>query len=117
VLLLLTCWTNLVLRWQCGDLQPRSPGLEKIIHRYFIKRQLNKVNPRKEFFKVDVPSIRSELESLGIQAHWTMTALAEEYRATLQIERQMVESPDVAEAWTERQLAVEEDPMAVLSGE
>ncbi len=94
-----------------------APGLEKALHRHFIKQQLNKVNPRKEFFKVDLPSIRGELESLGIQAHWTMTALAEEYRATLQIERQMVENPGVAEAWTERQLAVEEDPAAVLADE
>lgn len=85
-----------------------APGLEKSLHKHFLKQQVNKVNPRKEFFKVDLPSIRNELESLGIQAHWTMTAQAEQYRATLQIERQIAENPVLAEAWAERQLAVEE---------
>lgn len=88
-----------------------APTLEKTLHRHFLKQQVNKVNPRKEFFRVDLSSIRQELEQLGIETHWTMKAEAEEYRATLQLERQIAESASAEAEWTRQQLAVEESAL------
>lgn len=90
-----------------------APGLEKALHRHFLRQQLNKVNPRKEFFRIDLSSIRQELEKLGIETHWTMKAAAEEYRATLQIEQQIRENPTIEQQWTKHQLEYE----PVLEGE
>lgn len=81
-----------------------APTLEKSLHRHFLKQQVNKVNPRKEFFRVDLQSIRTELEQLGIETHWTMKADAEEYRATLQLEKQIAGSAIAEEEWTKQQL-------------
>lgn len=56
-----------------------APTLEKTLHRKFVNNQVNKVNPRKEFFGVTLAEIREEIEAMGIEAHWTMTAEAREY--------------------------------------
>ncbi|MBX8529527.1 DUF4041 domain-containing protein [Pseudomonas cichorii] len=85
-----------------------APGLEKQLHRHFLREQVNKVNPRKEFFRIDLLSIRKELESLGVETQWTMISQALEYRETLRIEEQIRENPAVAAEWTKHQLAVEE---------
>ncbi len=85
-----------------------APGLEKSLHRHFLRQQLNKVNPRKEFFRIGLPEIRAELEKLGVATHWTMKAEAEEYRASLQIEQQIRENPSIEKEWTRHQLAIEE---------
>lgn len=80
-----------------------APGLEKALHRHFLRQQVNKVNPRKEFFRLNLQEIRQELEVLGIETHWTMAAEAHEYRETLRIEQQILENPSVAEEWTRHQ--------------
>lgn len=85
-----------------------APGLEKQLHRHFLREQVNKVNPRKEFFRIDLPSIRKELESLGVETQWTMSAQALEYRESVRIEDQIRENPAVAAEWTRHQLAAEE---------
>lgn len=60
-----------------------APGLEKELHARFAESQVNKVNPRKEFFRQNVTMVRKELEMMGIQAHWTMLAEAKEYKESL----------------------------------
>ena len=85
-----------------------APGLERTLHRRFLQRQMNKVNPRKEFFRVSLSDIRREVETMGLAAHWTMTANAHDYRETLKIEQQILENPAVAQEWTEHQLEYEE---------
>lgn len=84
-----------------------APSLEKSLHRHFLRRQMNKVNPRKEFFKVGLGDIRSELEGLGVVAHWTMAAEAQEYRETLRIEQQLLENPALEQEWTRHQIEIE----------
>lgn len=69
--------------------------------------QMNKVNYRKEFFKVDLAHIRREIETLGLSAKWTMISEAKEYRETLAIEKAIRDNPVQREAWTKRQLALE----------
>ncbi len=41
-----------------------APGLEKQLHRHFLRQQVNKVNPRKEFFRLVITDIKQELEVL-----------------------------------------------------
>lgn len=81
-----------------------APALEKTLHRHFLRQQINKVNPRKEFFRLSLADIRSELEDLGIEAHWTMTAAAHEYRESQRIEQQIRENPAIAAEWSQHQL-------------
>lgn len=56
-----------------------APTLEKTLHKKFVNNQVNKVNPRKEFFNVTLADIRNMIDEMGIEAHWTMTAEAKEY--------------------------------------
>ena len=85
-----------------------APTLEKQLHRHFLRQQVNKVNPRKEFFRLDLGEIKQELDALGVQTQWTMMAQAREYRETLQIEQQILENPAIAAEWTRHQMEYEE---------
>jgi len=80
-----------------------APAVETQLHRHFVISQLNKVNHRKEFFKVSLTEIRDELTSLGLSASWTMTAAAKEYRESLAIEHAIADDPQAREAWLKRQ--------------
>jgi hypothetical protein len=95
-----------------------APALEHQLHKHFVLMQMNKVNHRKEFFRVNLCNIREELEKLGLQAKWTMAAEAREYRETLAIERTIKDNPAKREAWMKRQLEleVETDDLAELVG-
>ena len=81
-----------------------APSLEKTLHRHFLRRQMNKVNPRKEFFRLGISEIRAELESLGVETLWTIAAEAHEYRETIRIEQQIQENPVIEQQWTRHQL-------------
>jgi hypothetical protein len=84
-----------------------APALEHRLHRHFLIHQVNKVNHRKEFFRVDLETIRSEVESLGLESQWTMAAEATQYRESLAIERRITEDPVAREQWLMRQLELE----------
>jgi hypothetical protein len=88
-----------------------APALERSLHRHFLALQINKVNPRKEFFRVPLRQIRTELEGMGIQAAWTMAAEAAEYRESLAIDKAIADNPASLEAWVNRQLVL--DPVVV----
>ena len=84
-----------------------APSLERQLHKHFIMMQLNKVNHRKEFFRVDLAHIHQEIEKLGLSVKWTMTAEAREYRESLAIENIIKDDPAKREAWIKRQLELE----------
>ena len=71
-----------------------APELERNLHRIFELNQVNKINPRKEFFKVPLSSIKEKVIELDLssEAHWTMKAEALEYRESKQIEKQNIKS-------------------------
>jgi T5orf172 domain len=71
-----------------------APELETTLHRHFLTSQVNKVNPRKEFFRVSIATIREELEKLNIKTQWSMTAAAKQYRETLALERTLQVDPE-----------------------
>ena len=84
-----------------------APALESQLHKHFVMMQMNKVNHRKEFFRVDLKHIREEIEQLGIAPKWTMTAAAAEYRDTQAIEKRIKDNPAMRDAWVKRQLQME----------
>ncbi|ENY0895201.1 DUF4041 domain-containing protein [Enterobacter ludwigii] len=60
-----------------------APSLENHLHKVFNDKQVNKVNSRKEFFNVGIKDIKSTIQEMSIDAHWTMFAEAKEYRESL----------------------------------
>ncbi|HBI71634.1 MAG TPA: DUF4041 domain-containing protein [Lachnospiraceae bacterium] len=63
-----------------------APSLETALHQHFEKRSVNKVNLRKEFFKVSINEIESFVkENYNNTVEFTKTAIAKEYRQSLQI--------------------------------
>lgn len=86
-----------------------APALEKQLHRKFLKSQLNKINPRKEFFKLNIHDIRSYLESMGISCKWTLTAEAKQYRETQKLEEEMKTNKQLEAEWEQYQ--EEADPI------
>ena len=76
-----------------------APALEHALHQELALMQMNKVNPRKEFFRVPLSDIRKLVEKHGLNATWTMAAEAAEYRETLAIENQMKNDPAMKEKW------------------
>ncbi|MCH4564570.1 DUF4041 domain-containing protein [Halomonas sp. EGI 63088] len=69
-----------------------APALEKELHRQFSEQQVNRVNPRKEFFRVPIARIRKAIEEDDVEAHWTMAAEAWEYRESRAIAQRQLEA-------------------------
>jgi hypothetical protein len=60
-----------------------APALEAALHRAFAARRVNRVNERKEFFKVGIEEIAAEVRKHRAEITFTMAAEAEDYRKTL----------------------------------
>lgn len=61
-------------------------GLEKQLHDTLNDKRLNKVNLRKEFFKVDIEELESLVSSIDPTAEFNKTMLAEEFRQSLEMD-------------------------------
>ena len=81
-----------------------APALECALHKAFVGVQVNKVNPRKEFFRVRLEEVWAKLNELGIQAAWTMTAACRQYQETLALERALARGDGTAQEWRQAQL-------------
>lgn len=100
---------------ECED----SPSVETALHKYFILNQMNKVNPRKEFFRLSIDTIMQEVndfkkthgEEFGIsEIKWTAAATAQEYRETLIREQELANDPEKRKIWENRQIkSIESD--------
>jgi hypothetical protein len=64
-----------------------APALERLLHTEFDEHRINKVNYRKEFFRVPLSRIRELVGARGLEATFTMTADAREYRETQALEK------------------------------
>jgi hypothetical protein len=80
-----------------------APALETDLHRRFVEYQVNKVNRRREFFRVRLQDLRRVIEEMKHEVKWTLTGEAREYRETLAIERQLREDPEYRKRWTAEQ--------------
>ena len=64
-----------------------APKLENELHKHFKAQEVNKVNSRKEFFKVNLSEIEKVvLEKYNGTVSFTKTALAEQYRRSLELD-------------------------------
>src|SRR5947208_9386186 len=84
-----------------------APALEHKLHKQLLPLQLNKINSRKEFFRVSLADIHREVENLNQGEDftvkvWTEKAIATEYRDSLDIEN----DPQKKENWVKRQQAL-----------
>jgi hypothetical protein len=94
-----------------------APALETALHRRFLERQVNKVNKRKEFFRVSLEEIREVADELGLEASWTLTAEAAQYRETLALEQAMKTDMGLRRKWLEEQATFDFDDESLESAE
>lgn len=92
-----------------------APTFERALHKKFLRLQLNKVNPRKEFFKVSLSDIKVEIEKMNINAKWTMAAEARQYKESLAIEESIKQDKNKQLEWERHQLLA--DPVTVEADE
>ncbi len=78
-----------------------APALETNLHKAMALMQVNKANPRKEFFRISLADIHKLVDNMGYTANWTMEAAAAEYRETLAIEESMKNDPEAKRRWEE----------------
>lgn len=64
-----------------------APTLERELHAQFEEHRLNKVNYRKEFFRVPLQMIREFVGARQLEATFTMAADAREYRESVALAR------------------------------
>lgn len=63
-----------------------APSLENSLHHNFEKYRVNKINPRKEFFKVSLDEIETYVkENYNNTVEFTKVPVAKEYRDTLEL--------------------------------
>jgi hypothetical protein len=84
-----------------------APALEHKLHKQLLALQVNKINSRKEFFRVSLTAIHQEIEKLNqgddfTIKTWTEKAIATEYKDSLDIEN----DPQKKENWIKRQQAL-----------
>lgn len=80
-----------------------APSLETALHRFFVQNQVNKVNPRKEFFRIPLSEIKKEIDNRGLDVKWTISAAALEYKETLAIEKSMANDQAAKDKWIRQQ--------------
>lgn len=80
-----------------------APTLETELHKLYASNQINKVNPRKEFFRLSISEIKSYLEKKNIQTQWTLIAEAAQYRETLALEESFKKNDGLKEDWIRKQ--------------
>ena len=86
-----------------------APALEHLLHKRFLNMQMNKINSRKEFFRVSLRDIKEEVEKLQpgqdfTIVQWTDLADATQYRETQDIES----NPEKLDKWLKRQEVIAE---------
>ncbi len=64
-----------------------APALERMLHNEFDDLRINKVNYRKEFFRLPLERIKNLVATKGLSAAFTLVAGAHEYRETQALEK------------------------------
>ena len=73
-----------------------APELENKLHKRFASNRVNKVNPRKEFFKVSLSEIEDVVnKEFDKPVEFTKLAEAEEYRKSIALNKQHMVSEEV----------------------
>lgn len=80
--------------------------LEASLHERFTLNQVNKMNWRKEFFRVSLLEIKLATEELNISTEWSMVAAAQQFYETQKLEESFAAEPALRDAWLKDQLGV-----------
>lgn len=64
-----------------------APALERELHTRFEQARVNKVNYRKEFFRIPIHELREFVAERGLEATFTLTAEAREFRESQAYEK------------------------------
>ena len=80
-----------------------APTLETELHKLFARNQVNKVNPRKEFFRLPITTLKEYFEKRGVQVQWTIKAEAAQYRETLSLEKAFEKNEKFESEWAAAQ--------------
>jgi len=80
----------------CDD----APRLEAELHAEFEDLRINRVNYRKEFFRLPVDRLRTAVANRAVDVSFTMVAEAREYRESLALSKM---TPDERAKYTEHQ--------------
>lgn len=87
-----------------------APALETALHREFHKQQLNKIKPRKEFFRTDIETIRQAVEAHHGEVQYEADPEALQYHESLEMSEDDLEFIEgVFEAVEEDSEVVSED--------
>lgn len=88
----------------CDD----APALENALHQEFHDSRVNRVNPRKEYFRVDLEKVRAFVESEHGEVNYVADAEALEYRESLEMSDEDQEYVEDVFSRTERELGIED---------
>jgi len=72
-----------------------APQLEYDLHKFFKEKRINRVNGRKEFFKVSLEEIEEYIKHIGGVIKVTKKAEAREYRETVAMINSFLDSKDI----------------------
>lgn len=90
-----------------------APALENILHNTFRDREINKVNHRKEFFRVDLAEVEKVVkEKYNATVTFTMLAEAQQYRESLRLAEEGVIAEVVPEEEFIEELAEDDETTA-----
>lgn len=84
-----------------------APGLERMLHSLFDDFRINRVNYRKEFFRIPLDRIRAAVSENALDATFTMVAEAREFRESLALDKM---SPEERLKYHAKEEGEENDP-------
>jgi Domain of unknown function (DUF4041)/T5orf172 domain len=85
-----------------------APALEHALHKRFVRNQVNKVNPRREFFRLQITELCQEFNRMGLEVAWTLAAEAREFRETQATERALANKTIDEGAWVQQQIKADQ---------
>jgi hypothetical protein len=81
-----------------------APALERQLHKQFVLSQINKVNIRKEFFRISIDGLKEQIEKLGFEVNWTLASVGAQYRESVAIDQRLQEDTIFKTGWIQRQV-------------
>ena len=83
-----------------------APALENALHKQFHAHRVNRVNPRKEYFRVGIDAIRAFVQSHHGEVDYTIDAEALEYRQSVEMSDEDQKYLDDVFSRTEQELGL-----------
>ncbi|CAL7897825.1 DUF4041 domain-containing protein [Fusobacterium necrophorum] len=85
-----------------------APELENALHKKFYDNRVNKINDRREFFRVNLDEVEKVVKEYNAEIEFTKIAKAEQYRETLAMEQNQKTKSEIQEEEQEKERKEEE---------